>query len=121
MLNRIQYTALTTLCPNGIFEVTDDAYNLTGKVDESQPALKPTLEEINQWVEDHRADLAAQELRQKRNKLLEESDKLYAPDRPGATEMAAYRQALRDLPSTATPEVDENLAVSNVTWPTKPE
>ena len=30
-----------------------------------------------------------------------------------------YRQALRDLPSTATPELDGPF-VKNVTWPTKP-
>jgi hypothetical protein len=32
-----------------------------------------------------------------------------------------YRQALRDLPSTASPKLDENGQLINVTWPTKPE
>ena len=31
-----------------------------------------------------------------------------------------YRQALRDLPSTAKPKLDENGQLTNVTWPTKP-
>lgn len=121
MLNRIQYAALTTLCPNGVFEVTGEEYILDGKVDESQPAVKPTLDEINTWVQQNRASLATQELREQRNKLLEESDKMYQPDRPGATAWATYRQALRDLPDSVTPEVDDNLRLTNVTWPTKPE
>ena len=31
-----------------------------------------------------------------------------------------YRQALRDLPSTAEPKLDDNGQLTNVTWPTKP-
>ncbi len=29
-----------------------------------------------------------------------------------------YRQALRDLPETADPQLDENGNLTNVTWPT---
>ena len=36
-------------------------------------------------------------------------------------EQKDYRKALRDLPSTATPDVDDKLKLINVTWPTKPE
>ena len=32
-----------------------------------------------------------------------------------------YRQALRDLPSTSTPKLNEYKQLSNITWPTKPE
>ena len=31
-----------------------------------------------------------------------------------------YRQALRDLPSTSTPQLDTNDKLTNVTWPTPP-
>ena len=31
-----------------------------------------------------------------------------------------YRQALRDMPSTAEPQLDEQGQLTNVTWPTKP-
>ena len=32
-----------------------------------------------------------------------------------------YSQALRDLPSTASPKLDESSQLTNITWPTKPE
>lgn len=32
-----------------------------------------------------------------------------------------YSQALRDLPSTSSPELDVQGNLTNVTWPTKPE
>ena len=31
-----------------------------------------------------------------------------------------YRQALRDLPASASPQLDDNENLTNVTWPTKP-
>ena len=36
-------------------------------------------------------------------------------------EQKAYRQKLRDLPATASPELNERGELINVTWPTKPE
>jgi hypothetical protein len=36
-------------------------------------------------------------------------------------EQKDYRTALRDLPSTASPKLDDNGKLTNVTWPTKPE
>jgi hypothetical protein len=41
-------------------------------------------------------------------------------DKPFSDAEIAYRQALRDLPSTATPELDENGGLTNITWPEKP-
>ena len=38
-----------------------------------------------------------------------------------ATALKEYRQALRDLPKTSSPKLDENGELTNVTWPTKPE
>jgi hypothetical protein len=38
-----------------------------------------------------------------------------------SNEWSTYRQALRDLPSTASPSLDENGNLTNVTWPNKPE
>lgn len=55
-------------------------------------------------------------LRERRNELLLNSDYTQLPDSPLTSakkqEWATYRQALRDLPTTADP--------SNITWPTKP-
>tara|TARA_B100001113_G_C20581779_1_gene393514 strand:- start:39 stop:335 length:297 start_codon:yes stop_codon:yes gene_type:complete len=65
-------------------------------------------------------------LRKKRNQLLLESDVKVLPDSPMTDakrdEWKTYRQALRDLPATATPKInnEEQLDESSVTWPTQP-
>lgn len=64
------------------------------------------------------------EMRRIRNILLKASDFTQIPDSPltdsKKTEWATYRQALRDLPSTATPTLDDNGNLQNVTWPSEP-
>ena len=60
-------------------------------------------------------------LREERNRKLQETDWWVLPDRTASQEQINYRQALRDLPSTSSPELDDNGQLSNVTWPTKPE
>ena len=60
-------------------------------------------------------------LREKRNRRIAETDWWVLPDRTASQEQKDYRQALRDLPSTAEPQLDEQGNLTNVTWPTKPE
>ena len=60
-------------------------------------------------------------IRKTRNALLSETDWWVLPDRTASQEQKDYRQALRDLPSTAKPQLDENGQLTNVTWPIKPE
>ena len=56
---------------------------------------KPTEEELNvKWEE-----LLLDEMRQKRNQLLQESDYTALPDYPQRDKWILYRQALRDYPS----------------------
>lgn len=52
-------------------------------------------------------------IRTKRNQLLAETDYLALSDVTLSTEMAEYRQALRDLPANTTDP-------ANPVWPTKP-
>lgn len=64
-------------------------------------------------------------LRKQRNDLLTDSDWTQTSDNglsdSKKTEWSTYRQALRDLPSTASPRLsDDGLSISNVTFPTKP-
>ena len=63
-------------------------------------------------------------LREERNKKLVESDWTQFPDVPDSIKTAwqSYRQQLRDLPSSASPKLDDiyELDLSSVTWPTKP-
>jgi hypothetical protein len=60
-------------------------------------------------------------LREQRNQLLAQSDWMAVPDRTATQAQIDYRQALRDLPSTADPQLDENGNLTNVTWPERPE
>ena len=54
------------------------------------------------------------DVRNKRDRLLDESDWTQVPDSPAnSSEWATYRQELRDI--------TENIDLSNVIWPTPPE
>ena len=59
-------------------------------------------------------------LRQQRNQKLMETDWMANSDVVMSDGWKIHRQALRDLPSTAEPQLDENGQLTNVTWPTNP-
>ena len=61
-------------------------------------------------------DMAMEDLRAKRNKLLADTDYLALSDNTLSTDMATYRQSLRDITNGLTTVED----VNSVTWPTKP-
>tara|TARA_S200002703_G_scaffold26470_4_gene22741 strand:+ start:771 stop:1115 length:345 start_codon:yes stop_codon:yes gene_type:complete len=77
----------------------------------------PTEEQIQEKI----AELAAAEplrlLRQQRNQLLAATDWMAVYDRTMTQAQIDYRQALRDLPETADPQLDEQGNLTNVTWP----
>ena len=60
-------------------------------------------------------------LREERNYKLAETDWWCCSDRTPTQAQLDYRTALRNLPSTASPSLDENGNLTNITWPTKPE
>ena len=64
------------------------------------------------------------QLRIVRNKKLAETDWSQSPDVPSTTKdtWLTYHQALRDLPASANPTLDEDgfLDHSSITWPTEP-
>jgi len=57
------------------------------------------------------------QLREQRNQLLQQTDWMAVSDRTMTQAQIDYRQALRDLPQTADPQLDENGQLTNVTWP----
>jgi hypothetical protein len=57
------------------------------------------------------------DLRQQRNQLLSQSDWMAVSDRVMTQAQIDYRQALRDLPATADPQLDDQGNLTNVTWP----
>ena len=59
------------------------------------------------------------ELRRQRNEKLAETDFYALSDVTMSSDMAEYREDLRDLPATAKPTLTDGV-LGNVTWPTKP-
>ena len=80
----------------------------------------PSQEEIDAKRKELRDAEPMRLLRQERDRKLAETDWWVLPDRTVSQEQKDYRQALRDLPSTAEPQLDEQGNLTNVTWPTKP-
>tara|TARA_Y100000389_G_scaffold195548_1_gene227118 strand:+ start:3955 stop:4335 length:381 start_codon:yes stop_codon:yes gene_type:complete len=67
--------------------------------------------------------LAFNKLREERNVLLDKSDKYMTRDYPRKSvvdDWIRYRQALRDLPVTALPTLDEDGNLTGVEWPVVP-
>ena len=83
---------------------------------------KPSEEQIDAKLEELRAAEPMRLLREERDRRITETDWRATVDYPGTDQTAwlTYRQALRDLPSTAEPQLDEEGNLTNVTWPTKP-
>tara|TARA_Y100001963_G_scaffold77566_1_gene107486 strand:+ start:894 stop:1187 length:294 start_codon:yes stop_codon:yes gene_type:complete len=65
---------------------------------------------------DKQLDRDLEELRDKRNRLLAQTDWWGASDNTMTSDQTKYRKDLRDLPSG----LDTVEKVANVTWPTKP-
>ena len=87
---------------------------------------KPTAAEITAKIAELEAEEPVRLLRIERDKRLAATDWKVVKAKETGTNLSAafkeYRQALRDLPSTATPTLDErgDLDLSSVTWPTEP-
>jgi len=83
---------------------------------------KPTPGEITAKIDEMNAAEPMRLLRQERDNRLARTDWRAGSDLTLSSEWAAYRQALRDLPATATPTLNEvyELDLTSVTWPTEP-
>ena len=87
---------------------------------------KPTEAALTAKIAELDGPEAMRLLRVERDKRLAKDDwKVIKAKETGSnlsTAFKTYRQALRDLPSTATPTLDSNynLDLTSVTWPTEP-
>ena len=104
----------------GKFEIKDTYSTLIWK-DDIIP--KPTEEEIQAKIVELEVAEPMRLLREERNRRLMETDWWAAGDRIDSmtNEQKNYRNQLRDLPSTASPKLDDNGQLTNITWPKKPE
>jgi len=108
------FDALQKMHPNCAFKV--DKYDNITWIDEIPN--QPTESEIQAKIEELTAAEPMRQLRQQRNQKLAQSDWMAVSDRTMTQAQIDYRQALRDLPATADPQLDENGQLTNVTWPT---
>ena len=85
----------------------------------------PTESEINAKIAELEAAEPMRLLRLERNRKLVETDwvtiKAYSQGAEVSAEWKTYLQALRDLPATANPQLDNVGNLTNVTWPEVPE
>ena len=113
-MNVSYYTAVISLV-GGI--VTGPENGPIGEYSFESNQTKPTESEIQAKLAELQAAEPLRLLRQQRNKLLAQSDWMAVSDRVMTQAQIDYRQALRDLPEKADPQLDENANLTNVTWP----
>ena len=112
--------ALSILRPGAEWIVRGDVYSGIEWLDSSQ--TKPTETEINNKISELNSAEAMRLLRLERNARIAETDWRASSDLTMSDAWKTYRQALRDLPATASPSLDSNddLDLTSVTWPTEP-
>ena len=119
---RIPYiaSALEVLNPKAQWTVSGDTYSDIEWLDESQ--TKPTETEVNNKIAALDAAEPMKLLREERDRRIALTDWRAGSDLTLASAWSTYRQALRDLPTSASPKLDANytLDLTSVTWPTEP-
>ena len=111
----MRHEAVIKLYPNVHNQVNNKAFDVNGNeiiLDEDAIA-----KEVSKLL----AENPMKRLREERNRRITETDWWAGQDLTMTQEQKDYRQALRDLPSNAEPQLDEQGNLTNVTWPTKPE
>ena len=104
---------LSSKYPGLLFGCNGDTYESIAFESHNYPSKDVFLNDYEIWVNEKPLRL----LRQQRNQLLSQTDWMAVADRTMTQAQIDYRQALRDLPETADPQLDENGNLINVTWP----
>jgi hypothetical protein len=105
--------AIKKINPNAKFYIINDNIDNIHWVDDTTPISKADIQAQLPIVE---FDMAMEDLRAKRNRLLADTDYLALSDNTMSAEMTTYRQALRDITNGLTTVAD----VEAVVFPTKP-
>ena len=105
--------AIKKINPNAEFTINADDINQITWLNGTTPIPKADIEAQFPAVE---FDMAMADLRAKRNKLLQDTDFYGMSDNTMSSEMATYRQALRDITSGIT-TVEQ---AQSVVFPSKP-
>ena len=112
--------AIQSLKPGAGWVLRGRDYSGLEWMDESQ--TKPTETELNNKLTALDAAEPARLLRVERDRRIALTDWRASSDLTLASAWTTYRQALRDLPASATPKLDSiyELDLTSVTWPTEP-
>ena len=108
-----RFTAIHALVGGSISGSEAEVFYNDGQTPPTEEAIQAKLSEL-QSAEPMRV------LRQERNRKLAETDWRASSDLTLSSEWSTYRQALRDLPSTANPTLDSDGNLQGVTWPDEP-
>ena len=112
--------ALQVLKPGAEWTLRGEDYSGLEWLDSSQ--TKPTETEVNSKIAELDSAEAMKLLRIERDRRIAKTDWRAGSDLTLASAWSTYRQALRDLPASATPKLNSNyeLDLTSVTWPTEP-
>ena len=112
--------ALQSLKPGAQWVLRGEDYTGLEWLDSSQ--TKPTETEVNSKISELDNAEAMRLLRIERDARIVKTDWRASSDLTLADAWKTYRQALRDLPASATPKLnsDYELDLTSVTWPTEP-
>ena len=113
-------SALLSLKPGAEWTLRGTEYSGLEWTDSSQ--TKPTETEINSKISSLDSAEAMKLLREERDRRIALTDWRASLDLTLTDAWKTYRQALRDLPASATPKLgsDYELDLTSVTWPTEP-
>ena len=112
--------ALNSLKPNAEWVLDGETYSGLTWLDSNQ--TKPTESEVNAEITRLTNAEPMRLLRVERDRRIAKTDWRASSDLTLASAWSTYRQALRDLPASASPSLDSNgdLDLTSVTWPTEP-
>ena len=111
--------ALVQLVPRAKFAVIDNDIN---RIDwQSEDIEQPSNEVIQAKLNELQNAEPMRVLREKRDQKLAETDWWCCSDRNPSQAQLNYRIALRNLPASESPSLDNNGELTNVNWPEKPE
>ena len=113
-------SALQSLKPEAEWVLRGTEYSGLEWLDSSQ--TKPTETEINSKISSLDSAEAMRLLRIERDTRIAKTDWRASSDLTLADAWKTYRQALRDLPASASPKLnsDYELDLTSVNWPTEP-
>ena len=112
--------ALLSLRPGAEWTLNGSDYSGLTWLDTKQ--TQPTETEVNSKISELDNAEAMRLLRIERDVRIAKTDWRASSDLTLADAWKTYRQALRDLPASATPKLnsDYDLDLTSVTWPTEP-